>query len=453
VVAFAVGADGRAGPAQRAPLPIRPGELAVRMVPLPGGGALLTDLERRHVVWLGEDATPLGSAAWPTEESDAVCLDGRPMRRVVPGPAPGQFVAVPDVAEGSCIVGDPVWGPDGRLRWLGATVIGLDSHAEVVSLALLPSSAPGAALASGPGAALASGPGAALAPGPGAALASGPGAALASGPGAALAPGAAPGSTPALVTSLAPVADPPRRCPADMVSIAGRYCVDRFEAALADARTGVLLSPDYPTTPGLLDFALGEWATARERTGTLHARAFPLPWLSPTRIGDKPEPVAVSRLGARPNGYVTGVVAEAACTAAGKRLCTLDEFVTACRGDGDTLFPYGDGVCNVFREEHPAAILHGNASVGHLDPRLDRVWSKGRPLLQRTGESPGCRSKWGDDAVYDLVGNLDEWVNEGGGAFAGGFYSRSTRSGCEAVVSVHPKSYLDYSTGVRCCQD
>jgi hypothetical protein len=242
-----------------------------------------------------------------------------------------------------------------------------------------------------------------------------------------------------------------------MVSIAGRFCVDRFEAMLVDAATGAPLSPDYPTTPNLLDFALGEWATGRERTGNIHARAFPLPWISPARLGKKLDPLAVSRLGVRPSGYVTGVVAAAACSAAGKRLCTLDEFVTACRGEGDTLFPYGetyeDGVCNVFREDHPAAILHGNASVGHLDPRLNRVWSKGRPLLRSTGESPACRSRWGEDAVYDMVGNLDEWVEEGSGAFAGGFYSRSTRSGCEAVVTAHPKAYLDYSTGVRCCRD
>jgi hypothetical protein len=242
-----------------------------------------------------------------------------------------------------------------------------------------------------------------------------------------------------------------------MVSIGGRSCVDRFEAMILDRRTGAALSPDYPTTPGLLDFVLAEWSTGRERAGNVHARAFPLPWISPSRLGDRPEPIAVSRLGVRPSGYVSGAVAEAACAAAGKRLCTLDEFVTACRGEGDTLFPYGDtyedGVCNVFREEHPAALLHGNSSLGHLDPRLNRVVSRGRPLLQPTGESPACRSRWGDDAVYDMVGNLDEWVDEGNGAFAGGFYSRSTRAGCEAVVTAHPRSYLDYSTGVRCCSD
>jgi formylglycine-generating enzyme required for sulfatase activity len=139
-------------------------------------------------------------------------------------------------------------------------------------------------------------------------------------------------------------------------------------------------------------------------------------------------------------------------------LCTLDEFVTACRGEDDLAFPYGDtyadGVCNVWREEHPAAVLHGNASVGHLDPRLNRVTAKGRPLLRATGATLACRSTWGGDAVYDLVGNLDEWVDDSGSAaFAGGFYARSTRAGCDAVITAHPKHYADYSTGVRCCRD
>src|SRR4029079_1863836 len=85
-----------------------------------------------------------------------------------------------------------------------------------------------------------------------------------------------------------PALAPP--CPGDMVSIAGRYCIDRFESTLVDAATGAPLSPDYPTTPNLLDFALGEWATARYRTGTVQARAFPLPFLSPERLGKKTEP-------------------------------------------------------------------------------------------------------------------------------------------------------------------
>jgi formylglycine-generating enzyme required for sulfatase activity len=242
-----------------------------------------------------------------------------------------------------------------------------------------------------------------------------------------------------------------------MVSVGGRFCVDRFEAMIVDKRTGETLSPDFPATPNLLDFAFGEWATARERTGDVHARAFPLPFLPISRLGQKTEPLAVSRLGVRPNGYVTGLTAETACAAAGKRLCLLTEFVTACRGEDDTAFPYGDsyeeGACNVYRDEHPAAILHDNASIGHLDPRLNRVSPRGKPLYQSTGQSLACRSRFGADAAYDMAGNIDEWVDEGNGAFAGGFYSRSTRAGCDALITAHPRTYLDYSTGVRCCKD
>jgi hypothetical protein len=414
VVAFSVDAAGRPGAVHVIPLPFLAGDLAVRVLPLPKGGALVTELGRHHVVWIDDDGRPLGAAPWPAFESRATCPFGRPMRLEVPGPTPQQFVQVPDVGDNACIVGDAVWARDGSLRWFGGTSEGLDFTPELAAPVIL---APTPLVA------------APLAP----------------------AAGTLQAAPPIAVTA------PARPCPPDMVHVGGKLCVDRFEDIVVDAATSLPLSPDYPTTPNLLDAVLSEWATGRERIGNVHARAFPLPLLDPSRVGAKPSPLAVSRLGARPNGYVTGVVAAAACEAAGKRLCTLDEFVLACRGEADTPFPYGDtyedGVCNVFRDEHPAALLHGNASVGHLDPRLDRVTSHGAPLLRRTGESRACRSAWGDDAIYDMVGNLDEWVDEGGGAFAGGFFSRSTRSGCDAVVTNHPRTYLDYSTGVRCCRD
>jgi formylglycine-generating enzyme required for sulfatase activity len=160
-----------------------------------------------------------------------------------------------------------------------------------------------------------------------------------------------------------------------------------------------------------------------------------------------------------PSGFTSGQVAEQACEAAGKRLCSLDEWTHACKGERATKFPYGDryqhGRCNVYRFVHPAALLHGNASVGHLDPRLNRVeeirGSQRLAVLRPGGTTPQCASHWGDDAVHDMVGNLDEWVEKKGGAFAGGFYARLTRSGCDAVISVHPRRYLDYSLGTRCC--
>lgn len=414
VVALSIDALGRPGAARVTSLPIVEGDLAVRLVALPEGGALLSDAARRHVVWLDDEGAELASQPWPADDTGALCVDGQPARRAVPAPAPGAFVTVPELAApGACVVGDVVWASDGSLRWFGSAVSGLDAQAEAgVARPALPAGA-GAAARSTAG---------------------------------------EPAEAPAAALPGAPA------CPADMVAVdGGRFCVDRFEAMLVDGATGQALSPDYPSTPNLLELTLADWSTGLRRIGDVHARAFPLPLLAPWQRGRAIAALARSRSGVRPSGYVTGLVAESACAAAGKRLCSVEEFVTACRGEDDTLYPYGDtfeeGACNVYRPAHPAALLHGNASIGHLDPRLNRVRSAREPLLRETGGSPRCRSRWGSDAVYDLVGNLDEWVSEPGGAFAGGFYSRSTRAGCEALVTAHPRGYLDYSTGVRCCQD
>jgi hypothetical protein len=242
-----------------------------------------------------------------------------------------------------------------------------------------------------------------------------------------------------------------------MVLVAGKLCVDRFEATLVDATTGARFSPDYPVTPSFLTTALADWATGRAHWGDAFARASPLPSLPAWELGGAFQPLADSRAGARPNGYVEGLEAQTACANAGKRLCTAGEFRTACRGERDRKFPYGAdyvaGACNVERDDHPALVLHGNASFGHLDPRLDRVVGHDGPLVHETGATHSCASAWGADAVYDMVGNLDEWVDDGAGAFAGGFFARQTREGCDAIIHAHPYEYLDYSTGVRCCED
>ena len=156
-----------------------------------------------------------------------------------------------------------------------------------------------------------------------------------------------------------------------------------------------------------------------------------------------------------PQGYVNRPIAEAACVSAGKRLCSEEEWTTACRGQRGTKFPYGptyrQGACNVFRYEHPGMILHGSFSVDLLDPRLNAVVVEGETLLRPTGATPACKSEWGDDAVYDMVGNLDEYIDDPEGTFLGGFYARSTRNGCDSKITAHRSTYLDYSTGVRCC--
>jgi formylglycine-generating enzyme required for sulfatase activity len=184
----------------------------------------------------------------------------------------------------------------------------------------------------------------------------------------------------------------------------------------------------------------------------------PLPELPRFQLGGAYRFAAVSRARVVPHGYLTFHAAKKACSAAGKRLCTEDEWVTACRGRADTKFPYGAHYaaarCNVHRPLHPGAVLHGNASMGLTDPRLNLVVEAGRdPLLRLTGATPSCASAWDDGAIYDMVGNLDEWIDDPSGVFVGGFYARTSTKGCDTKVRGHAPSYYDYSTGTRCCRD
>lgn len=247
------------------------------------------------------------------------------------------------------------------------------------------------------------------------------------------------------------------RCPPEMVDVGGRVCVDRYEAVLEDPATHRRLSPFYHPSPARARAAFEQWSRQRAAAATGLGRSLAIPAPPAWQLTGPYEVAAIVRAGELPHGYLDGLAAERACQRAGKRLCTESEWVFACRGELDRPFPYGDqyepGRCNVFREGHPAAELHGDASRGHLDPRLNTVAVGGRPLLRPTGTTAGCKSVWGDDAIYDMVGNLDEWIEDPEGAFLGGFFSRATRAGCAARISSHPREYSDYSLGVRCCRE
>jgi formylglycine-generating enzyme required for sulfatase activity len=234
-------------------------------------------------------------------------------------------------------------------------------------------------------------------------------------------------------------------CPPEMALTAG-VCMDRYEARLLERGENGALTPFSPLS--------------RPKQGMF---------------------VAESRAGVRPQAYISQLEAASACQNAGKRLCTLSEWYRACRGEHDTLYPYGAtyerGRCNVGKP-HLLSILHGsdprawNYEKAFNDPELNR-----RPgFLAETGEYAGCVTSAG---VFDLVGNLHEWVadrvdasiaqklplkpgirarvghNRGNGVFMGGFYSTTNEhgDGCEFVTMAHEPKYHDYSTGFRCCKD
>ncbi|HVW28762.1 MAG TPA: SUMF1/EgtB/PvdO family nonheme iron enzyme [Polyangiaceae bacterium] len=288
------------------------------------------------------------------------------------------------------------------------------------------------------------------------------------------APPAAGSTVPAPVSSASPIrpapasssaaapppkdAAPPRRCPADMV-LAHGVCVDRWEASMVDKDTGEALSPYYPPHQRLLREVWQAWEIDAPLFGNESARRMPLPELGLWQRTHSFDAKAVSRPAVVPQAYVAFPIAKRACENAGKRLCTRDEWVAACKGEKQTKFPYGEtferNKCNIWGYVHPGVALHQGASFGHRDPRLNLVALGGgrEPLLRRTGATPTCRSVWGNDAIYDMVGNVDEWVEGEKPEFDGGFYARSTSNGCEARVTNHAPMYYDYSLGARCCKD
>jgi hypothetical protein len=177
-------------------------------------------------------------------------------------------------------------------------------------------------------------------------------------------------------------------CPEEMVPVtttAGGYCIDRWEASRPDATaTEFGVDPSYATSrPGVL----------------------PWPW-TPT--------------------HVTLADAQAACAAAGKRLCNAAEWVGACRGPDDTEYCYGD--------DYQATTCNGIDTFG-----------PGGFHYMPTASFPECTNEYG---VIDINGNA--WEMGDDGLVRGGAYN------CIDSVRLHRCSFsIDparvVAIGFRCC--
>ncbi len=226
----------------------------------------------------------------------------------------------------------------------------------------------------------------------------------------------------ALLLPAAPV-QAKRYCPSGMANVQGRYCIDRYEATLdvtnSKGRTLRRHSPYHPV----------------KKAETVKARV---------------------RRGVTPQAYITQREAKAACEAAGKRLCTNEEWVTACKGKSPTTYPYGDDHvpkrCNDSGVS-PLRKLHGKdeSTAFGFDAMNDPKLNKIRGTVARTGAFRRCRNSYG---LYDMVGNLHEWTSDPGGTFRGGYYLDTSinGNGCDYKTTAHNTKYRDYSIGFRCCK-
>jgi formylglycine-generating enzyme len=222
-----------------------------------------------------------------------------------------------------------------------------------------------------------------------------------------------------------------RGCLPGMARINNALCIDRFEGAL------VPLSDEDQVRD--------------EVTGIVQ--------LWPANLPPKGRPMlATSLRGVTPQAYISGEEARTACLNAGKRLCGRREWRSACKGQPGATFPYGADrkalACNDHGRNPLSVVYRGteNSVYGSWeklnDPRLNLV--DGTVAL--TGGHPECR---GAAEVFDMVGNLHEWIDEPSGTFLGGYYQDTHQNGdgCGYTTERHVMSYHDYSTGFRCCAD
>lgn len=142
--------------------------------------------------------------------------------------------------------------------------------------------------------------------------------------------------------------------------------------------------------------------------------------------------VASSKASEYPWVNVSSSEAKDACLAAGKRLCTLEEWRAACAGPTHLAFPYGDvfdpGACN------------GAENNGAVAP---------------TGEFVSCEGAAA--GLFDMSGNVLEWTDgcdvngycmEAGGSFQ----NLDNDLRCDHTYT-QDAAYTDFGTGFRCCRD
>jgi hypothetical protein len=203
------------------------------------------------------------------------------------------------------------------------------------------------------------------------------------------------------------VSEVPLECPEGMVPIERRFCIDKWEASRADATI------DSPGADGT---------------------------------------VATSRPGVIPWQVESNAEAAEACRAAGKSLCTEEQWFSACRGSAKTVYSYGD--------EYNPLICNGIDTYCYCDSNQTCEGREPCPYphcyhdcgasfhVTPTGYLTDCTNDYG---VFDMNGNVWEHVLGGdetrirGGAFNCG--DSRTLHRCDYI----PGDWEPSARGFRCC--
>ena len=164
--------------------------------------------------------------------------------------------------------------------------------------------------------------------------------------------------------------------------------------------------------------------------------------------------------GDQPFSLRTASDGEQWCGARGKRLCSEGEWLRACQGPHGWRYPYGNehraSACN---DDRPWIPVSWQALARW--PASEAVAEAGR-LFQ--ADVSGARSECvSEEGVYDLTGNVAEWVRRDDpaprpgydhvlkGCYWAGCY-HEPQPNCAFRNSAHPSSFRTYEAGFRCCR-
>jgi hypothetical protein len=136
--------------------------------------------------------------------------------------------------------------------------------------------------------------------------------------------------------------------------------------------------------------------------------------------------------GEKPRNMVSQDAASHLCESVGKRLCSIEEWQAACKGNSNSRYPYG----SAYNQTKCATDL------------------KSAKEPNRSGFKEHCRSWHG---MYDMSGNVWEWTStpaqrEGLFLVAGGAWNTQNKSSCtETSYSFYPQNEYPF-VGFRCCK-
>lgn len=170
-----------------------------------------------------------------------------------------------------------------------------------------------------------------------------------------------------------------------------------------------------------------------------------------------------NRNGAHATRMLDWYQAQATCESDGKRLCWASEWTAACEGPAHTPFPYGwkrdHDKCNMdnFYIEPRRFGPNGQFYFYARDPEIRTQELIRLDQSVPSGSMISCRSGFG---VYDMTGNVDEWVTSDiapreaskWAGLKGGAWGH-VRSQCRPTTFSHQPGFAYYFVGFRCCRD